>query len=124
MKFGGSSVGSVESIRLAVSVVFDSLNAHPVVILSAMGGVTDSLMETGDKAFRGLGSDVDEGVSALREIHENALAELITTSDLRDEVRDKLEPIWEEIQKVFTCVLLLNALRVPRDLRNNIYPWS
>ncbi len=107
MKFGGSSVGSVESIRAAASVVSKALNAQPVVILSAMGGVTDRLVRTGDKAIRGLGSDVAEDVSALRETHDHAVSELITAPDRRTAVMAELEPLWEEIQNVFTGVLLL-----------------
>ena len=58
MKFGGTSVGSPERIRTAASVVTDAKESDPIVILSAMAGVTDKLIEAGDKAIRGGGAQV------------------------------------------------------------------
>ena len=107
MKFGGSSIGSVESISTAATVVSESIKAQPVVILSAIAGVTDRLIATGDIALRGLGASVNENVSALREMHELAVSALLPVSDLRTAVNAQLAPIWEEIENVFTGVLLL-----------------
>ncbi len=114
MKFGGSSVGSVERIRMVASLVSNFQNAQPVVILSAMGGVTDGLIDIGERAVRGRSSDVGERVSALREMHDDAVSELIVAPDRRKALNAELEPIWKEIQNVFTGVLLLRE-RSPRS---------
>ena len=53
MKFGGTSLGSVDRIKQAARVVASSRQSDPIVILSAMGGVTDLLLDTGGKAIRG-----------------------------------------------------------------------
>ena len=51
LKFGGTSVGSVESIKKVISVVDEaSQNDRIAVIVSAFGGVTDQLLEAGKLA--------------------------------------------------------------------------
>ena len=51
LKFGGSSVADVAAIELVVSIVSEKLSQDPlVVVISAMAGVTDKLIEIGTKA--------------------------------------------------------------------------
>ena len=51
LKFGGSSVADVAAIELVVSIVEKKLMTDRlVVVISAMAGVTDKLLETGTKA--------------------------------------------------------------------------
>ena len=45
LKFGGSSVGSVDSI-LSVKKIVESRNDSVIVVVSALGGVTDMLINT------------------------------------------------------------------------------
>ena len=117
MKFGGTSVGSLERIRTAASVVRDAKESDPIVILSAMAGVTDKLIDAGDKATRGRGAEVARSVSSIREMHDAVISELIRDAGARETLGSELEPIWEEMQKVFTGVLLLRELSVrSRDL--------
>ena len=44
MKFGGTSLGSAERIRAAAARVREQLPRRPVVVVSAVGGVTDPLI--------------------------------------------------------------------------------
>lgn len=65
LKFGGTSVGSVDSIRTLIEILKreKSERQNPVVVLSAMGGVTNLLISMAEKATKG------EDVSAyLREL--------------------------------------------------------
>jgi len=48
MKFGGTSVGSAESIRAIRAIVADRIEQKPVVVVSAVGGVTNLLVELVD----------------------------------------------------------------------------
>ena len=58
MKFGGTSVGSVNSI-LSVKRIVESANEPVIVVVSALGGITDKLINTskmaavGDSAYEG-----------------------------------------------------------------------
>ena len=117
MKFGGTSVGSVERMRAAAGVVGDARDAGPVVVLSAMAGITDRLVAAGDQAIAGKAAEVSTELAAIREIHEQAIGELIADKDARAEVERELDPVWEEMGNAFTGVLLLRELSVrSRDL--------
>ena len=45
MKFGGTSLGSVNSI-LSVKSIVESANEPVIVVVSALGGITDKLINT------------------------------------------------------------------------------
>ena len=51
MKFGGTSVGSAESIRNVIEIVKASLGRNPFVIVSAVSGVTDMLLAAAQRAL-------------------------------------------------------------------------
>jgi aspartokinase len=53
MKFGGTSVGSGERILRVAEIVLAELAHDPIVITSAMSGVTDALLTLADAAARG-----------------------------------------------------------------------
>ncbi len=66
MKFGGTSIGSAESIRNAVGVVKASLGRNPFVVVSAVSGVTDMLIAAAQKAL-----DRESSVRAIvKEVEE------------------------------------------------------
>ena len=52
MKFGGTSVGDIQRLQEVVSIVQSHLSRQPVVVASAMGGVTDVLLETAQLAVQ------------------------------------------------------------------------
>ena len=110
MKFGGTSLGSVERIRAATRIVEGVTGVSRVVVLSAIGGVTDQLIEIGDMAVAGRDREVMAGIAAIREIHEEAVGSLIADGGVKERLRSDLDPVWQEMQKVFTGVLLLREL--------------
>ena len=50
MKFGGTSVEDAAAIRNVVAIVKLAVNSRPVIIVSAIGGFTNSLLASVDKA--------------------------------------------------------------------------
>lgn len=53
LKFGGSSVASAENMRKVVSIVQKAIEKEPVIlVVSALGGITDSLLHTGELASK------------------------------------------------------------------------
>jgi bifunctional aspartokinase / homoserine dehydrogenase 1 len=80
MKFGGSSLADSERIRSVAAIVREEMRHDPVaVVLSAMKGVTDSLIsaarsaELGDRGYR-------EAVESLRQRHTTTVEELIPST--------------------------------------------
>lgn len=53
MKFGGTSVGSSARIVGLTEIVKKRLHEHPVIVVSALGGTTDSLLELAQTAAKG-----------------------------------------------------------------------
>ena len=117
MKFGGTSMGSVDSMKTAAAVVHSSKSSHPIVVLSAMGGVTDMLLDAGQRAISGAEDELADILSEIRSRHDTAILDLIPDEQRAAALKNKLEPIWEEMQKVLTGVLLLRELSTrSRDL--------
>eukprot|EP01137_Pigoraptor_chileana_P027366 Opistho-2@9873 len=53
LKFGGSSVASAENMSKVVSIVQKAIEKEPVIlVVSALGGITDSLLHTGELASK------------------------------------------------------------------------
>ena len=89
MKFGGTSVESVAAIRRATGIVGGRLHCCPVVVVSAMGGVTDRLVEMGAAAASGR---LNLAIELLRQVADRVvsmhasdryLAEGTTLAELR-----------------------------------------
>jgi len=116
MKFGGTSVGSVRAVRQVIEIVraaraeWDAV----VVVVSAMNGVTDTLLDGAHRASAG-----DEGVpgqlaQALWERHNAALDEL-TGVGLAAEARAAIKAYLDEFQALCHAVRVLGEAS-PRAL--------
>ena len=79
MKFGGTSVEDAKAIDRTASIVKGRLGKNPVVVVSAMAKVTDTLLKTAQAAGEG-DRETALGLSrSLRERHYNAAGELLGT---------------------------------------------
>lgn len=117
MKFGGTSVGAVPQIDRAARIVQSMRESKPVVILSAMGGVTDLLLQAGEAAVSGQVQVRDDKLWEIRSRHDQAINELFKDRSVAVALQDTERMIWEEIQKVFTGVSLLREMSArSRDL--------
>ncbi|MBW2989506.1 aspartate kinase [Candidatus Woesearchaeota archaeon] len=71
MKFGGSSVGDADRIKNVCDIIRSKLSEKPIVVLSAIKGVTDKLIETANKAAEG--QDVSKELEELKEKHNKII---------------------------------------------------
>src|SRR5438477_1505006 len=110
VKFGGTSVGAVPQIDQAARVVQSMRDTKPVVVVSAMGGVTDLLLQAGEAAVTGQTQQRDDKLWEIRSRHDRAINELFKNRGIVHEFQDTQRVIWEEIQKVFTGVSLLREM--------------
>ena len=70
LKFGGTSVGTVETLRNVKSIVRSCAGEQTVVVVSALGGLTDKLIATANKAAAGDGSwRTDHAAMIERHLH-------------------------------------------------------
>lgn len=89
-KFGGSSVGSTESIRRVLGIVRGQLDRRPAVVVSAMGKTTRHLLECADAAAAGdltLATDI---LAELRDYHRREASPLLSPIG-----RERLDEVLE-----------------------------
>jgi aspartate kinase len=77
MKFGGTSVQDSTAIRRVASIVSLRLTEQPLVVVSAMGGVTDKLVQIAETASRGELPHALELLEAIRARHIQAAGEML-----------------------------------------------
>jgi aspartate kinase len=81
VKFGGTSVGSGERIRRVANIIahktHDTGEDFPVVVVSAMAGVTDQLLQIARLACSGEYQDYETELNALIQIHLEAAKNLL-----------------------------------------------
>jgi len=109
LKFGGTSVGSVESISKLVQII-EKEQAHsgnPVVVLSAMSGVTNLLSAMAEKAE--LGGTFSNELKELEERHFHVIKELLAVSK-QNPVFTKLRILFNELEDLLQGVLILREL--------------
>src|SRR6185436_15757319 len=108
MKFGGTSVGSVDALTKATQIIKDARNEYPrvVVIISAMSGVTDLLLTCAALATQGNVDSLPNAESTLREKHFSAADALIKDEKLREQTKQEIDKL------ILLLVNLCNAIAV------------
>ena len=109
MKFGGTSVGSVEAIEQAVGIVTENLEAWPrtVAVLSALSGVTNLLLQSAAQAASG---DRNVGVQAaetLRSRHLETAAGLLKDADRLQRYGQEVQGLAEELSHLCGAIAVL-----------------
>ena len=84
MKFGGTSVGSADRIRGAATIAAEAAkNRSVVVVVSAMSGVTNTLIAAAGKSATGDEAAAEALTEALHTKHTEAIKALISDIDAR-----------------------------------------
>ncbi len=86
LKFGGTSVGSAKRIKDVVSLVNTSENK--IVVLSAMAGTTNSLVEIADYLYKKNNDSANEAIIALENNYYNIVEELFTTQEFKEKGKE------------------------------------
>jgi len=115
MKFGGTSVGSAERMRAAAKLSAGYKRKRPVVIVvSAMSGVTDLLIETTKHAEAGDNAGRNANIRKLEERHVQACRELLPASKQKP-VLAGIRELVGEFDRITHGMLMLND-RPPRSV--------
>lgn len=111
MKFGGTSVADAEAIGRVVGIVRaarESSGLPPVVIVSAMSGVTDRLLELAAAAERRLDAHVLNGVAELSRRHFDALERLLP-GGAANEVIAAIEADFDDLRALLKATGILRS---------------
>jgi len=95
MKFGGSSAGDAEKIKNVCDIVKSKLAQKPVVVLSAVQGITDKLIETAEKAAND--NDVSKELDEIKQKHHKILKDLELDENLVDSQLDEFNKVVDKI---------------------------
>ena len=108
MKFGGSSVGSVNSI-VSVKKIVEVQEESVIVVVSALGGITDALINASKMAAAG-----DTGYEKLYHTIYNRHIEMVYTvipaGDARNELLDRVNELLSELKDIFQGIYLIRDL--------------
>ena len=107
LKFGGTSVGSVENL-LKVKEIIDSQKDDVVVIVSALGGITDKIL-TMAKTAATTKTFTETEMMEVTTRHMMTVDMLITESE-KDEVKNKLQEKLDELSGLLKGVSLIGEL--------------
>ncbi len=120
LKFGGTSVGTPDSLRQVKNIV-SACSGRVIVVVSALGGVTDSLVrlsslaESGDESFGGI-------ITELRKRHLSMCDDLIEDPGRREALKDSLETLFGRLSEICRGVYMLGVL--PRKTRDEILSFG
>lgn len=108
LKFGGTSVGSVESIRHIQQIISQQTD-DCIVVVSALGGITDQLLKAAHLALEA-GEEYMEIYQAIRSRHIDMVNTLITNPTTRQMLCLELESILDELRSILFGVHLVKDL--------------
>ena len=115
MKFGGTSVGSAERMRVAAQLAAREQKNRPVaIVVSAMSKITDLLLDTMRHAEAGDRAGIARNLNILRVRHEEACQGLLP-EERQTEVLSKVHTLISEFERIANGMAMLND-RPPRSV--------
>ena len=108
LKFGGTSVGSVESI-LSVKKIVEAEKEPVVVVVSALGGITDKLIKTSKLALAGdlsYQSEFDE----IAGRHHQMIEAVIPSGEKKERLLETIDALLDELKSSYQGVYLIRDL--------------
>ena len=107
VKFGGTSVGDAEAIERAAAIVKGRLDRKPAVVVSALGGATNSLLAIGEQSAKGHLIGALRGVEALRDRHFQQCEKLLGTTAEATEVAAEMSATFDELASLAEALSVL-----------------
>jgi aspartate kinase len=97
VKFGGTSVGDADAIRRAAAIVAARRERQPIVVVSAMAGVTNALLAIAEQSSRGQLIGAIRSVEALRERHMEQAELLLGDTEECAELCSEMSAMIDEL---------------------------
>ena len=107
VKFGGTSVQDSEAIARAAEIVSGRLDRQPAVVVSALGGVTNSLIAIGEQAAKGHLIGALRGVEELRARHLRECDALLKDCESLPEISAELSATFDELAALAEALSVL-----------------
>ena len=108
LKFGGTSVGSADSI-LSVKKIVERQTEPVIVVVSALGGITDKLIKTSQMAVEG-NLLYQDSFNEIKARHEEMIDAIIPAGESRDTLVSVVGELLEELRSIYQGVYLIHDL--------------
>lgn len=111
LKFGGTSVGSIESISSVISILkkYHSANLEFAVVFSAMSGVTNQLIEAGNLAAKGKLAEANQLITNIEVRHFEVIKNYIPVKN-QSSVIAQVRAIINELKDVIKGIQLIREI--------------
>lgn len=96
LKFGGTSVGTPQRIKDVASLI--SKRGRNIVVLSAMSGTTNSLLQIVDAIKNGKIDEASEILKSLKEKYDDVIGQLYSKDEYKVKAVKKVSEIFSEIE--------------------------
>jgi aspartate kinase len=111
IKFGGTSVGDADRVANAIDIVAERRHLQPVVVVSALAGVTNDLVAASEAACAQKPDQVREIIGRVRARHEDVALRLVQQkSDFLESFIRQLDKQIDEIDTILRGIALLGEI--------------
>lgn len=108
LKFGGTSVGSVNSMW-SVKKIVESVDENVIVVVSALGGITDKLIHTSRMAAAG-DPAYEKGMKEIVNRHIEMVYTVIPAGKEREILLEQVNELLSELKDIFQGIFLIHDL--------------
>jgi aspartate kinase len=111
IKFGGTSVGTAERVANAIEIVAERQHRKPIVVVSALAGVTNDLVAATEAARLGDVGKVAEIIDRVRQRHEDVATRLVQQKfDFFESFLKQLDKQVEQVRTILQGIALLREI--------------
>lgn len=115
LKFGGTSVGDAEAIKRTASIVAARRDRKPIVVVSALAGVTNALLAIGEQSAKGHLIGAVRSVEAIRARHIEQAEKMLGATDVCTEVCAEMSALCDELAHLAEALCTLGDA-TPRSI--------
>ena len=108
LKFGGTSVGSIESI-LSLKSIVESETQPVIVVVSALGGITDKLIAISQQALTGDEQYKEEFENIVKR-HHHMVENIIKDETAKKALLGTLNDLFDQLRSIYYGVFLIHDL--------------
>ena len=96
LKFGGTSVGSAQRMKDVTALICDG--TPKIVVLSAMSGATNSLVEISDHLYKNSKEEAITVINRLMDKHISVINDLYRTDEYLQKAKDVIKSVFDHIR--------------------------
>lgn len=108
LKFGGTSVGSIESI-LSLKSIVESETQPVIVVVSALGGITDKLIAISQQALTGDEQYKEEFENIVKR-HHHMVENIIKDETAKKALLGTLNDLFDQLRSIYYGIFLIHDL--------------